>query len=261
MIEVLPCVTPTPPVLTCYDTRWYGIPRGTTGRNGNTIQGIVLHCLDTPLNAYDGHMAAKGLIPALSNHTSMHYAVNPDGIIHQYVLDTDIAWGSQQYLGNFPSSTPDTDYIGWPVLKAANPNKSLDLYAIHIGIASQAYGRQLDSCKDPCDVPHLGFTDVGYAQLVRLIAYLAQKHNIPVDGQHIAFHDTISVLPSQELGCACLENFCLVCDVDAYCEKCINPSDATYVLYDEIKYLYGENAAGCKVKIGLSDLKALLAGV
>ena len=261
MIEVLPCVTPTPPVMTCQGTRWYGIPRGTTGRNGSTIQGIVLHCLDMPLNAYDGHVTAKGLEPGLSNHTSMHYAVSQDGVIHQYVNDADIAWGSQQYIGNFPSSTPDTNYIGWPVLKAANPNLSMDLYVIHIGVAIQSYGRQLDTCKDPCDVPTLGMTPVGYAQLVRLVAYLANKYSIPVDGQHIAFHDTISVLPDQENGCACLENFCLVCDVDAYCEKCINPADATYILFDEIKYLYGENAAGCKVKVDLPTLKALLAGV
>ena len=247
--------------MACLGSRWYGIPRGTTGRNGRTIQGIMLHCLNMPMNAYDGHVTAKGLDPALTNHTSVHYAISQDGVIHQYVDDADVAWGVQGYVGNFPHSTPDADYIGWSTLKAANPNISADLYVIHIGVAIQSFGRQLDTCKDPCDVPHLGMTEMGYAQLVRLIAYLASKYNIPIDGQHIAFHDTISVLPDEEAGCTCLENFCLVCDVDAYCEKCINPADATYALHDEIRYIYGENAAGCKVKIGLADLKAMLAGV
>ena len=261
MIEILPCVPPSPPVLTCHGTRWYGIPRGVSGRNGNAIQGIVLHCLNMPLNAYDGHMAAKGTTPALENHTSLHYVVNPDGIVHQYVADTDIAWGSQLYTGNFPTSTPNYDYLGWPALKAANPNKSLDLYTLQIGIAIPAYGRNLDMCTDPCDVSHLGMTNVGYAQLVRLVAYLAYTYNIPIDSQHIQFHDLISQLPEGEQGCTCLENFCLLCDVGSYCEKCVNPGDSAFVLNSDIKYLYGENAAGCKVKVSLATLKTLLAGV
>lgn len=255
MLEVLPCITPTPPVTTCKYSRWYGIPRGKSGRNGQTIQGIVLHCLDMDLPTYDSHTGAKGTVPALQNHTSVHYAISEDGIVHQYVKEEDIAWGSRLYMGNFPTTTA-SPYPGWPVLSAANPNEALDLYVVHVGIAVPKYDHKLDSCTDPCDIPHLGMSEVGYRQLVRLLAYLADAYNIPIDGQHIAFHEQIENTTSE--GCACIENFCLLCDVDAYCEKCINPADSTYVLSDEIKYLYGENSNGCRVKVDLATLKQLL---
>lgn len=258
MLEILPCITPTPPVVNCKHTRWYGVPRGMTGRNGKAIQGIVLHCLNMDLPTYDSNVCAKGLVPALQNHTSMHYAISEDGIVHQYVNESDIAWGSQTYTGNFPSVTPAYPYLGWNVLSAANPNVSMDLYVLHVGIAIPAYANNLDSCGDACDIPHLGMSEVGYRQLVRLLAYLAAEYNVPINSQHIAFHDQISNLPEGEAGCACLENFCLLCDVDAYCEKCLNPADSTYVLSDSIKYVYGENANGCRVKVSVATLKTLL---
>lgn len=260
---VSPCTPPTMPTATGCSSRWFGVPRNTIGRNGATVQGIVIHCLNMSLSEYDSLAGNRGSLPPSNKHISLHYAIGAEGQIHQYVNEENIAWGVGSYPGSFATTTIPSAvarYPGWPALAAAHPTTTLDPYVIHIGVATIAPSNQLGGiCDDPCSLPVLNFSEsTSYQKLVRLVAYLAQKYSIPVNTAHIQFHELIEQLANPSIECLCLEGFCFVCDVSEYCETCTNPFDASYGLGTDIRYLYGENEFGCKVKIHISDLRTLL---
>lgn len=260
MAYVTPCLPATLPPVTCQATRWYGIPRGRETRNGYPIKGIMLHCLGMSLSEYTSRLCGYDQQPQLNPHASMHYVVSMEGTLTQFVADEDIAWGVNTYVGNFvTTSVPNAPsvYLGWPQLAQEFPNTTVDAYVLHIGIAVAPSTKVNPGCADPCDMPPLGMEPQAYRKLVRLVAYLAAMYGIPVDSQHIAFHEQVmATTPPTE--CPCLENLCFICDVGEYCESCTNPFDASFQPSPSIKYIYGDNEFGCKVKISLEDLKTLL---
>lgn len=245
------CNTPQMPLYNKMLSTIFGAPQGKPGREGKTIQGLVVHCIEQTQTQYDNLMcmATPKLMP---NHTSLHYVVSPEGMIHQYVDDANIAWGMQQYLGNFPSVAPVTPYPGLATLSAANPGVSADLYTLHIGVSVAAPTAQ--ACDDPCEGQPLGMTLAGYKALVQLLAYLSHAYSIPHDAQHIAFHDAIINLWDLSLReCKC-NNVDLVGDVAAYVQGCANPKDLSYNEGTDIAFVYGENACECKVKVDAATL-------
>lgn len=292
--EIRDCIAPTPPVMDCARTRIYGAPRGRPGRSPTSnpndtvpILAIAVHCAQETYDGFlnkactsDGRLAPDG-------HASFHYVLNSETAqVSQLVPESDLAWAFQSYKSNFPVTAPvqpppcpdicppeppcpptppvtipaSEAYPGWPVLAALYPNLSADFYTINIGVTVPTRPEEaiLDGNVDCCFGP-FGLTDAAYAALVRLVNWVAFRYSIPIDAQHVAFHDQIVpvVLGCEE--CMCDDGgHCFVCDVSAYCEKCTNEGDPAFTVSETIKFIYGENSAGCKVRITVEDLKVLL---
>ena len=197
----------------------FGIPKGAPGRNGNVIQGIVLHCLKESLEEYDQLVCKNHKIgKAKPSHASMHYAIGYSGGIHQYVEDANIAWGFADYLSNFPGPYPVSG-LNW-ALVTANPTVSPDYYVLHIGLESGVpiNDNECVNCAGPTVLDR-----GGYRQLVHLLAYLAQTYSIPLDTGHVQFDQAINVAAEDE--CQCHDIVLLLADVAAYCEPCESPAD------------------------------------
>lgn len=261
-VEIIPCSVPTKPNLTKIHSRYFGIKRGTAGRRGYPIRAIVLHCLGTSLTDYDNAACPSCKTETPTCHASMHYAIDKDGILRQYVDDANIAWGVQSYPGNFPTTTPTpnpqnpTVYPGWAWTQVEYPNVPLDMYVLHVGIAIPVGIDRGVTCG--CERT-AGLSALGYDRLVQLLAALCEIHDIPIDGNHIAFHEEIETpvnCPSEK--CPCIEDHDLINDVDLYCERCSTYRDSSFSHSDTITWIYGENEFGCKVRIHIDDLKNLL---
>ncbi len=287
--NVVGCLDPTPPVMECSTTSIYGAPRGRFGRAlPNTqletpISAIAVHCIR---DSYDGYLATACVGPrATSNcHASFHYVLDAEtGALTKLVPEADLAWAFQSYKTNFPPTTPldccpcpppcptppcpaeqceAEVYTGWPVLSAQFPNLSADFYTISIGITAPSRPEQQALDGADCCLGPWGLSDLAYRNLVRLIAWIQFRNvGILLDAQHIAFHDDIVITDMFCLECPCgADGACLVCDVSSYCESCINKADPTVsTTVTDLRYVYGESEAGCRVKILVSDLKLLLA--
>ena len=277
MLDIKPCVDPTPPPRECRWTSYYGYPKGICGRPV-PVQGIVIHCLGMSLEAYANQVCSNKAKPFLQNHASVHYAIAADGKgLHQYVDPNCVAWGLDTYSSNFKTLLVDNPgyidpetgepppasymYPGWPILSEANAEYPLDMYAIHIGIAKDEGAPPSDGCgpcDNPCDGFPLGMNEDAYKRLVRLVAWLSHEFSIPVNSQYIARHAEIANLPEGENDCDCTEAGCFLCDIQSYCEGCLSPRDRSFALSSNIKFVYGEDEAGCKVKVDLDTLAGLL---
>jgi hypothetical protein len=113
---------------------------------------------------------------------------------------------------------------------------------------------------DCCAGQPYGLTPYAYEQLVHLVAWIESRYPaVTVDQQHIQFHDQIveTLAGCEECPCG-PQNTCFVCDVSHYCEGCANIGDPTFSISDDILYVYGENSAGCKVRIRIDDLRTVL---
>ncbi len=287
--NVVGCLDPTPPVMDCSTTSIYGAPRGRFGRalpntqNEIPISAVAVHCIR---DSYDAYLATACVGPkaAFGCHSSFHYVLDAEtGALTSLVPEANLAWAFQNYKTNFPVTTPQNccpcpepcptppcpaeqcapeTYPGWSVLSAQFPNISADFYAINIGITSPSRPEQalLDGAN--CCLGPWGLSDLAYRKLIQLIAWIQFRNaGIILDAQHIAFHDDIVIIDTECLECPCGANgACLVCDVSSYCEKCINASDPTISIdtVDNLRYIFGENQAGCKVKVLVSDLVAFL---
>jgi hypothetical protein len=256
------CSDPTPPLYDCAVTTIYGAPRKHPGRVPPVVEpqvetpisGIAVHCLSDTYQAYLSKVckASASLMPC--GHASMHYVIDGDtGQVSSLVKESDVAWAFQSYLSNFPLPHPQEPYPGWSVLNALFPLLSADFYTINIGITSPTRtGDFLDD--ELCCLGPYGATDKAYQVLIRLVAWIADRYNIPRDTQHIAFHDDIVLTIEGCQECICSDLTCFICDVTGYCESCNNVGDPSFVLGTEIFYVYGETENGCKVKVLLSDL-------
>lgn len=259
------CSDPTPPLIECSKTTIYGAPRKSHGRIPpvlmpqveTPISGIAVHCLKDTYQGYISKacVASPKLMPC--GHASMHYVIDGDtGNVTQLVKDADVAWAFQSYLSNFPLPHPQESYPGWTVLSALYPLLSADFYTLNIGITSPT--RTGDLLDDDCCIGPYGATETAYKTLIRLVAWLADKYNIPRDNQHIAFHDDIVLTIEGCAECICSDIVCFICDVTGYCESCTNSGDPSFVIGDTIFYFYGETENGCKIKINFSDLMELI---
>lgn len=270
------CKTPERPSVICRPSKRFGVPvRGVAGRNGQEIKGIVIHCLQTTLETYamqvcgDPQRLSRPNGPA----ASIHYGVNFNGGVQQYVDDTDIAWGLDFTVprgtttpvyrcpdGCFPLITceepnppqvSDPTYLPLWALTTDNPGIPFDYYLLHIGVEASGtkvpgMTRQGDPCGDCSDGNAMSsFSDSEARKLVQLVAYLAERYNIPIDKDHINFWHNIDPCEREECGCApCIVNF--LCDVDGYCQGPKVAADPTYVLGGPVVYVYGETRYGDK---------------
>lgn len=75
---------------------WVGSPNFTSGRNGTVVDHIVIHWMD-------GNLAgADAVFQDRSRDTSAHYGVE-DGVIHQYVQESDTAYHAGNWAMNLRS--------------------------------------------------------------------------------------------------------------------------------------------------------------
>lgn len=131
---------------------WAPSPNYTGGRRGRQIIAIVNHI-------------TAGLMPGtlswLRNSAakaSAHYLVTKTGIVYQLVKDEDTAWHAG--IVNKPS---------WTLYDGSNPN----YYSL--GIEHEALAGD-------------SLTEVQYQATLELHRILVEKHNIPVDRNHIIGH-------------------------------------------------------------------------
>lgn len=261
------CNEPSPPLLQCENTKIFGAPIRTPTRIPpipapqieTPILGIALHCIKDDYRGYlsKACVASPNLIQC--EHASMHYVVDAvTGSIACLVKEENVAWAFQSYLSNFPLPNPNQPYPGWPELSALYPALSADFYTINIGITvpSNPQNDVLDG--DVCCTGPYGMTWAAYENLVHLVAWIAARLNIEIDIQHIAFHDQIVETSYGCEECTCRNLACFICDVGSYCEHCNNVGDPTYTPFEEIAWIYGESAGGCRIKISLSDFIAQL---
>lgn len=162
----------------------FGLPRGTFGRGIYTPQAIILHTLRCSLEAYDAQVT-NGFIrnAAEPRHPSLHYAIDMQGNVHQYVEHADVAWGMWDYdMAHFPSVFPASN---WTLL-STYPGVTPDFYALHIGCVSGEF----DSLQHDAQQV-TAMTPVTILQHARLIAYLCNLFTITCDSTHVLTHDLI----------------------------------------------------------------------
>lgn len=195
--------------------RTFGIPRGALGRNGNSIQAVVIHCVSRPM---EHSSADTGRVyrdhRARAEHASLHYVINERGAIQQNVDDANIAWSMLRYDGNFPAPYPLG--IAWSVADD-NPGITPDYYVVTVGV-EQPSENNTQGCTG-CEELAEGETR---AALVHLLAWLCQEHEIPVDDEHIVLHRDIDADAAGECG-ECVHLLDIIAETAAYCQPCEAP--------------------------------------
>ena len=202
-----------PPPMLLRPARTFGIPRGRAGRNGNAIQGIVIHCLDMDFAQRSAEAERMyRLLKAKPQHASLHYVIGTNGEVQRQVEDANIAWGHAWYVSNFALGYPME--IVWS-LADQNPMMTPDYYVINIGLIRGNDDRQ-------CIGDEVLAVGLARASLVHLLAWLCQEHDIAIDTDHITLHRDIDAFASDECGeCVTLDDILL--DVVNYCQPCAAP--------------------------------------
>jgi N-acetyl-anhydromuramyl-L-alanine amidase AmpD len=132
----------------------YGYPDGTQGRNGYRPIGVVLHIAEGTLAGCDAWFNSPN-----NPGSSTHYCIGKNGAIHQYVEESDAAWGN----GQVKQPT-------WPLLKeGVNPN----LYTI--SIEHEGYTGE-------------PWTEEMYQADVWLVRQICERWEIAIDRDHIIGH-------------------------------------------------------------------------
>lgn len=267
------CLDPVKPPITCAPSKLFGVPQGNSGRNGQVIRGIVIHCLSQ--NEMEACGQAIKLSRLRGNKNSLHYGVLLSGGLQQYVDDADIAYGldftvplgatNPVYICPNNPCQPDICDPNPPLLNPYKPLWALsdepavagvpfDYYLLHIGVEAAAqkvhpfkskadkHGclEPADGCA-PCDDNDLRdqFGSAQLRTLTQLVAALAFEHNVPIDVDHINFFHNIDPCERDECGCApCISQF--VCQVTGYCQAPRVMADQTYVNDDALGFVYGE---------------------
>lgn len=154
------------PITQDFSTGHFGIPQGTTGRGGNDAVAICLHVLESPMETYISYLHSQRYLQDIrpNEHGSVHYGVEADGTLHQFVLDTNTAWGVREYsnptwalLGDFSGIEPDYLFLHIGVEQFISPN-----------------------------IPNLMFR-----ALAELIAKLCDENDIVADANHIISHTAL----------------------------------------------------------------------
>lgn len=236
------------PLTTFWGSDDFGIPKGTPGRNSQVPVGIILHSFRRELDAGDSQVKASEYRPyAHSRHSSVHYLIGYAGDIHQYILDTDIAWGTDDY--NF-TSQPNPPPIGSPywALQSSYPGIPPDTYSFNVAITS-GLDKDNPEIQDP-------FSYATRISLIKLLCYLCNAYNIPIDAAHIVTHNQVD---GSMVG-DCVESYFPLADVIAetlaYCQSggdpLIPPVDLCLlgqtIPEGTLTKVVGVDADGCLVK-------------
>lgn len=243
---VTQCLPPSKPLTACSLNPNYGAPKGTMGRGGVPIQGILIHCSTKPIECLSARLK-----PNLPRLFSAHFDISTGGAVTEHVRPEDIAWAFPEQLSVL---SPDLSKFHWTLVQQ-NPGTALDRYLIEVVFDIHQ--------KAPIDT--LGCVDCtltensdGYKQMIRLIAWLSATYAIPLDVGHIQLHQNIEEGVLDE--CPCLDIVKILCQVEDYCEKPDHVSDARFEKANPLKltYVYGEDDSKQLVKISIPELKALL---
>lgn len=206
-------MTIQPPAITSNLTPTFGIPRGRAGRNGHTVLGIVLHCLDMDFSQRSAETARLYRDnKARPEHASLHYVIGQSGEVQQNVEDDNIAWGHAKYTSNFALNYPMM--ISWH-LAYNNPNITPDYYVINVGVIRGADGEK-------CTGQETLAEGQQRTSLVRLLAWLCQQYDVAIDDHHIALHRDIDAQAAMECG-ECIRIDDILHDVIDYCQQCDTP--------------------------------------
>jgi N-acetylmuramoyl-L-alanine amidase len=86
----------------------FGYPRGTQGRNGHTVQAIVIHVAEGALTDVDRYFENPSPGGNSSLAVSAHFCVGYGGELHQYVKVEDACWGAGELDAGYrlPSHAP-----------------------------------------------------------------------------------------------------------------------------------------------------------
>lgn len=154
------------PLTQDFTTSHSGKPKGAVGRASNSIVGICLHVLESPIETYLAYLASPLNLADIrpNEHGSLHYGIESGGAIHQWILDMNTAWAMQGLTD--PTWTLLPDYVG------IDP----DYLFIHIGVE-----------------PFLGsgIPTSTFRALAELVAYLCVLHSIAPDADHIIDHSEL----------------------------------------------------------------------
>lgn len=147
-------------------TGHFGIPQGTVGRDGHPIVGVCLHVLETTLESYIAYLGSVRVRADVrpNEHGSVHYGVEAGGAIHQFIADSNTAWGVRE-LSN-PTWELLPDYSGIDV----------DYLFIHIGV-------------ERFISPHI--PTLMFRALAELVAKLCDDHSVDADADHIISHTAL----------------------------------------------------------------------
>jgi N-acetyl-anhydromuramyl-L-alanine amidase AmpD len=141
------------------DIKWigspyFGYPDGTKGRNGRQPIAVVLHIAEGSLLGCDAWFNSPN-----NAGSSTQYCIGKRGEIHQYVEETDAAWGNGQ--------------VRKPSWRLLIPDVNPNLYTIsieHEGFTGQPWTEEM------------------YQADVWLIKQICQRWRIPIDRDHIIGH-------------------------------------------------------------------------
>lgn len=148
------------------NTGHYGIPKGSTGRDGEEVVGICLHVLEKTAETYTAYLHSNRELVDIrpDEHGSIHYMVNADGTIRQFVQTTNTAWALQDL--NNPTWDLLPDYSG------------INLNYVFINIGVEQY--------ISAEMPTLMFR-----ALAELCAKLCEDFDFDVDADHIISHEQL----------------------------------------------------------------------
>lgn len=86
------------------DITWIGSPNHYNGRNGHTVTHITLHIMVGYLRGTDSTFANA------DSQASAHYGIGADGVIHQYVSESDGSYSDANFMSN--NSTISIEHEG-----------------------------------------------------------------------------------------------------------------------------------------------------
>lgn len=142
-----------------------------SSRKGVPIQGIVMHIAEGSIGAIHNWAKSKN-----NTGASWHFAVSKTGQIFQYCPEEHAAWhAGLKWKNGVPYNARgvklDINRLGHIVRK----NKNFNPNKYTIGIEHEGYAGDT-------------WTQAMYEADSELIIYLCQKHNIPMDRDHIIGH-------------------------------------------------------------------------
>lgn len=231
----------------------FGVPKGNVGRRGADESAIILHCI-ADADAYISQChadfktsASDPLAPA-----SVHFIVTVLGEIIPSVCLADIAWGFGVYRSNFPVTTTPNGCDYMLGVFADNPLVLPDALSIHIAVETPHCTLRNTGVGFCVGAP---YNKIQYERLVHLIAYLTAQYEIPRTTHYVQFADNITVCPDEQFTrrCSCTDIYCVLCDVNKYCEPCAKYGDGTHG-QGQLDTIYGSNIHDCRIEELVSDM-------
>lgn len=235
----------------------YGAPKGMAGRTFDGfdygIQGIVLHCTDMTISQYVQYLAClTNPVVGAMTETNHHYSIGSSGAMNQHIDDGNLSWTFGNYAAdNYMDPPSPTISINWPMLQGENGAEvTPDAYVINIVIA-KSYN-QATSCQTASGLP----ADQ-HDKLIQLLVYLSTQYDIPLDADHINWHDNIDTVSCPSNECLCHDINCLITDINSYCnDDCSGQITYNEVNCDQVSHLLAipdscGNSNGCVVSVPL----------